>query len=109
MGKIFDKGLSEDDQKEGLFKRLESIESKNEVQLQGIKDREEKKLREIKNINKNNTLKVIDEIRKKMMKQIRYYLKLRIKIQNLILQNLFEQKLMELNTTLILCTPIKIC
>ena len=65
MGKIFDKGLSEDDQKEGLFKRLKSIESKNEVQLQGIKDQEEKKLREIKNINKNNTLKVIDEIRRK--------------------------------------------
>ena len=65
MGKIFDKGLSEDDQKEGLFKRLKSIESKNEVELQGIKDQEEKELREIKNINKNNTLKVTDEIRRK--------------------------------------------
>ena len=65
MGKIFDKGLSEDDQKEGLFKRLKSTESKNEVELQGIKDQEEKELREIKNINKNNTLKVIDEIRRK--------------------------------------------
>ena len=27
MGKIFNKGLSEDDQKEGLFKRLKNIEN----------------------------------------------------------------------------------
>ena len=38
LGKIFNKGLSEDDQKEGLFKRLKNIETKNEVQLQAIKD-----------------------------------------------------------------------
>ena len=30
MGKIFNNGLSEDDKKEGLFKRLESIKDKNE-------------------------------------------------------------------------------
>ena len=30
MGKIFNKGLSEDDKKEGLFKRLENIKDKNE-------------------------------------------------------------------------------
>ena len=65
MGKIFNKGLSEDDKKEGLFKRLKNIEGKNEVQLQAIKDQGEKQLREIKNINKSNTLKVIDEIRRK--------------------------------------------
>ena len=28
LGKIFDKGLDKDDQKEGLFKRLKNIESK---------------------------------------------------------------------------------
>ena len=28
LGKIFNKGLSEDDQKEGLFKRLKNIEKK---------------------------------------------------------------------------------
>ena len=33
LGKIFNKGLSEDDQKEGLFKRLKNIEDKNEEQL----------------------------------------------------------------------------
>ena len=64
-GKTFNKGLSEDDQKEGLFKRLKNIEGKNEVQLQAIKDQGEKQLREIKNINKSNMLKVIDEIRRK--------------------------------------------
>ena len=65
LGKIFNKGLSEDDKKEGLFKRLKNIEGKNEVQLQAIKDQGEKQLREIKNINKSNTLKVIDEIRRR--------------------------------------------
>ena len=65
LGKIFNKGLSEDDKKEGLFKRIKNIEGKNEVQLQAIKDQREKQLREIKNINKNNALKVIDEIRRK--------------------------------------------
>ena len=65
LGKIFNKGLSEDDKKEGLLKRLKNIEGKNEVQLQAIKDQGEKQLREIKDINKSNTLKVIDEIRRK--------------------------------------------
>ena len=65
LGKIFNKGLSEDDKKEGLFKRLKNIEGKNEVQLQAIKEQGEKQLKEIKNINKSNTLKVIDEIRRK--------------------------------------------
>ena len=30
MGKIFNKGLKEDDKKEGLFKRLENIKDKRE-------------------------------------------------------------------------------
>ena len=51
------------DRKEGLFKRLKNIEDKNEVQT--IKDEREKQLREIKNINKNNTVKVPDEFRRK--------------------------------------------
>ena len=33
LGKIFNKGLDKDDQKEGLFKRLKNIEDKNEEQL----------------------------------------------------------------------------
>ena len=31
LGKIFNKGLSEDDKKEGLFKRLENIENAQKI------------------------------------------------------------------------------
>ena len=33
LGKVFNKGLNEDDKKEGLFKRLKDIEDKNEELL----------------------------------------------------------------------------
>ena len=65
LGKIFNKGLSEDDKKEGLFKRIKNIENKNLTQLQAIKDQGEKQLKELKNIDKNKTLKAIDEISKR--------------------------------------------
>ena len=39
MCKIFNKGLSEDDKKEWLFKRLKNIEDKNEMQLKAIEDK----------------------------------------------------------------------
>ena len=65
LGKIFNKGLDKDDKKEGLFKRLKNIKDKNEEQQQAIKDQGEKKLKELKNIDKNKTLKAIDEISKK--------------------------------------------
>ena len=42
MGKVFNKGLDKDDQKEGLFKRLNNIEDKNEEQLQATKIKEKK-------------------------------------------------------------------
>ena len=42
LGKIFSKGLSDDDKKEGLLKRLKNIEGTNEVQLQAIKDQGKK-------------------------------------------------------------------
>ena len=57
--------MIEDDKKEGLLKRVENIEGNNEVQLKAIKDQGKKQLGEIKNINKSNTLKVIDKIRRK--------------------------------------------
>ena len=44
LGKIFKKGLSEEDKKEGLFKRLKNIEDKNEEQL-----------RLVSNSNKNSS------------------------------------------------------
>ena len=63
--KIFNKGLSKDDKKEGLFQRLGNIKDKNEEQLQAIKDQGEKQLKELKNIDKSKTLKAIDEISRK--------------------------------------------
>ena len=63
-GKIFNKGLSKDDKK-GLLKKLKNIEDKNEVQLHVIKDQGKKQLGEIKNASKSNTLKAIEEIRRK--------------------------------------------
>ena len=65
LGKIFNKGLSEDDKKEGLFKRLENMKEKNEEQLQAIKDQEEKQLKELKNIDKSKTPKATEEITRK--------------------------------------------
>ena len=76
LGKIFNKGLDKDDEKEELFNRLENIKDKNEEELQAIKDQGEKQLKELKHIDKNKKLKGIDEISKKMMKQINYCLNL---------------------------------
>ena len=77
FGKIFNKGLDKNDQKEGLLKRLKNIEDKNEVQLQAIKDQGEKQLKELKNIDRSKTLEAIGENIRKMLKQIEYYLILR--------------------------------
>ena len=43
MGKIFNKGLSKKDRKEGLLKRLENIKDKNVKQLKVIEDQKKKK------------------------------------------------------------------
>ena len=65
LGKIFNKGLSEDDKKEGLLKWLENIKDTNLTQLQAIEDQGEQQLRELKNIDKSRTLKAISEIGRK--------------------------------------------
>ena len=65
LGNIFNKGLSEDDQKEGLLKRLKNMKDKNLTQIQAIKDQGEKQLKELKIIDKSKTLKAIAEISKK--------------------------------------------
>ena len=65
LGKIFDKGLSKDDKREELFKRLEYIKYKNEEQLQAIKDQGEKQLKELKNIDKSKPLKATGKLAKK--------------------------------------------
>ena len=64
LGKSFNKGLSEDDKKEGLFERLKNIKDKNEKQLQIIKNQGEKQLKELKNIDRSKRLKTIDKISK---------------------------------------------
>ena len=51
LGKIFNKDLREEGKKEGLFKRIKSIEGKNEKLLKAIEDQGKKQLEEIKNIN----------------------------------------------------------
>ena len=78
LGKIFNKGLSEEDRKEGLFKRIKNIEGKNEEQLKAIEDQGKKQLEQLKNIDKSKTLEIIDKIsKKKTMKQIKYCLNLK--------------------------------
>ena len=47
LGKIFNKGLDKDDQKEGLFKRLKNIEDKNKEQLKAIENKKAKNIREV--------------------------------------------------------------
>ena len=50
LGKIFNKGLDKDDQKEGLFKRLKNIENK-------IKYENKKELKPIKNEEQSEVVK----------------------------------------------------
>ena len=64
LSKIFNTGLSENDKKEGLFKRLENIKDTNLTQLQANKDQWEKQLKELKNIEESRTLEPIDRIRR---------------------------------------------
>ena len=65
LGRVFNKGLDKEDKRVGLLKRLENIKDTNLTSLQAIKDHGKKKLRKLKNIEKSETLKVINEIRKK--------------------------------------------
>ena len=48
MRKIFNKGLSEDDKKEGILKRLKSIEDKNETPLE-VKNKANENIEEVTN------------------------------------------------------------
>ena len=65
LGKIFNKGFSEDDKKEGLFKRIKNIENRNEEKLKAIEDQGKKQLEQLKNIHKSKTREIIDKISKK--------------------------------------------
>ena len=65
LGKIFNKGLNEDDKKEGPFKRIKNNENKYEEQLKAIEDQGKKQLEQLKNIHKSKTREIIDKISKK--------------------------------------------
>ena len=46
LGKVFNKGLSKDDNKEGLLKRLKNIKDKNEKPLE-VKDKAKENIKEV--------------------------------------------------------------
>ena len=103
MGEISNKGLSKDDKKEGILKKLRNIEDKNEQQLQVIKDQGRKQLEQLKNIDKSKTLKLIDKIKKKNDEANKLLLEFKKIDKNLRMQILFVQKLIiKLNMTLII-------
>ena len=64
MGKVFNKGLDKDDQKEGLFKRLKNLKTKMKSSYKQLRSRR-KKFKKLKNIDKSKTLKAIGEISRK--------------------------------------------
>ena len=54
LGKVFNKVLKEDDEKEGLLKRLKIIEDKNKGQSEEIEDQGERQLDMINKKVKNS-------------------------------------------------------
>ena len=61
LGKVFKKGLKEEDKKEELLKKLKNIEGKNEEQLKAIQDQGNKQSDGIKNIETDSkSLKTIN-------------------------------------------------
>ena len=47
LGKIFNKGLEEDNKNDRILKRLKNVKGKNEEQFKAIKEQEEKQLKVI--------------------------------------------------------------
>ena len=72
----FSKGLDKDDKIEGLIKRLENINDKNEEQLKVLKDQLEKQpiISKVKNPNFNNVSfkNLLDDKSMKVFDKIRY-------------------------------------
>ena len=72
MGIIFDKGLKEDDKKEGILKRLDDIIDANEKQLQTMKDEHLKLVKRIK--EKKSRIKDLRyQINKDSKEQLNYF------------------------------------
>ena len=70
LGKIFNKGLSEDDKKEGLFKRLKNIEGKikseNKKESEPIKNEEQSKIVKDESTNADKKSKEIVLLKDKL-------------------------------------------
>ena len=75
LGKIFNKGLDKDNQKEGLFKRLKNIENaqKNKINSKNNKDKDKKKKNNIdtKPLNVFDYLKSLSQKTKDLMDEIK--------------------------------------
>ena len=69
LGKVFNKGLDESDEKEGLLKRLKNTEGKNEQQLDGIADQGKNQLDAIEKQGKKNLKKI--EKQEEQLKKIK--------------------------------------
>ena len=97
LGKIFNKGLKEEDKNKGLLKILRNIEGKNEQKLKVSEAQGKKQLDAIKNIK---TLQIIKDnqfcywIKSRGNKIVRWVKKKKkntIDSENLFVQNLMEQ------------------
>ena len=63
MHKIFNKGLKEENKKEGLLKRLKKIEDENEEQLKAIKNKTENIKEDTDFVKKPLTKRLIEKIK----------------------------------------------
>ena len=72
LGKIFNKGLSEHDEKEGLLKRLKNIEGKSKEQLKAIEDQGKKQLdANSKSLKSINHFQWLSPVAKKLFTKIK--------------------------------------
>ena len=79
LGKIFHRGLVESDKEEGLLKRLENIESKNEQQLKEVEYQGERQLHSKEKKQLNATKKQEEQLNKIKNKKKQLIKKLRRK------------------------------
>ena len=89
LGKIFNKGLQENDKKEGILKKLKNIEGKDEEQLKAIKDQEEKQLQILtRKTGKDVDFRHVSFKGKLDSESKKPIIKLRNRVKKLIIQNL---------------------
>ena len=95
LGKIFNKGLSEDDKKEGLFKRLQNIEGKikseNKRESEPIKNEEQSKIVKGESIVTDKKSKEIELLKDKLDLYLKILTKILIILEK-ILQSLSRMK-----------------